>query len=128
MVPDLAERIGVFLRGEPRRLCILQNPLSDASDPWVARMPSGVWTLGPDVYHVLDGSVGSTLDIETAILDARTSFDPPMVGILTSGDVGGVERRRVTTVELASLSASARTIFVCAYHGEAFIYWVETAF
>jgi hypothetical protein len=120
MYTDLAGRIEEFLGGGSGRLSLLENPINEARD--VADVDSGLLTLGGEVYHILLPSVVNRQEIRDTVAWA-SSIDPPTVGILTYGTVSSDARRATTTTELHQLAARATTIFVSAYHGEAFIYW-----
>jgi hypothetical protein len=125
MIDDLVDRVLTFLAGGQDRLCIMENPLAEATDPWLAEFDETFLTLGPDVYHVLDGTIREPSTIEWGIRSAFTSFDPPLVGVLTCGSVESSGSRTTTTAELGALAARATTIFMTAYRGEAFLYWTS---
>lgn len=122
LVWDLAQRIARFLSVGGQRLCLLQNPIADATDPWLEGVDHRLLTLGPEVYHVVDPAVPAG-DVEQVVRDAFSTYEPPLVGILTTGDIGSSARRTIRTSELRRLANDATTFFVTAYRGQGFLYW-----
>jgi hypothetical protein len=119
---DLEERILSFLSAEEDRLCVLENPITNAEDVWLLGVKSKLLTLGPDVYHVLDASLTQTQVIRQTIKDALTNIYPPLVGIFTCGELGSAARRNIATDELKRLADRATTLFVSAYRAQAFLF------
>jgi hypothetical protein len=120
---DLAARIQSFVDEAKDRLGVLENPMANTDDEWLLGVQSKLLTLGPDVYHVLDSSLTDIELIQQTIRDAITTIYPPMVGILTRGQIGTAARRNTTTEELRRLAEHATVFFVSAYRVQAFLYW-----
>lgn len=125
----LASVIQQFVRGDERRVCILEHTLASASDPWVRRARGRVMLCGVDVYQVVSSVNSETSEIEAAVRKASW-MAPPMVGALTewAGDfVPPDTQREISSEQIAAMASMAQAVIVSAYDGESYLIWRRSA-
>lgn len=119
---QLAQTIHSLL-SEPTSLCLLENPLARAGDPWLTRAKSRVVLHGSEVYHALFGADRDEIRIVNAIREAER---PPLfvgaVGYAPSDMPADISSSSTITAEqLANFAGSVRCVFVRAYDGEGYL-------
>ena len=81
---DLVRFIQDFLRGGESRICLFENWLGAAADPWIAHARSHVLGCGEEVYHVVCAGSANLSAIGDAVREAKTI--PVFVGVLSYAD------------------------------------------
>ncbi len=113
-----------FLEGATHRLCILENGVFRASDPFIQRGRPNVVTVQEEVYHLLVGSGHPDETVGRVIREAGFGFPPP-VGALTSLPVGHpfFDEGHIASEDLRTMAARTEKIVVGAYDGEGYLIW-----
>lgn len=121
---QLADAVYALL-GSRADLCLLENSIAQADDPWLRRAKSRLLFHGREVYHAL-----FSVDRDKArIIDAIHEAERPPVFV---GAVGRVpcfsgpdvtSLHAVTAEQLAEFAKTARCVFVRAYDGEGYLIW-----
>jgi hypothetical protein len=123
---QLASLIGQLLEA-PDAVCLLENSVASAGDPWLQRAKSCVVTREREVFHVLFSEDNTEDKIAEAILEARGI--PVFIGALgrlTSETAKSISTQKaVAAVALESVAETARLVFVGAYDGEGYVLWAR---
>jgi hypothetical protein len=116
----LCQKIRGHLEASEMNVCILEDPVADRDDPYVARL-ARVFFLGREVYHYLLSSDPSE-DTIAATLKAAKSI-PQFIGVLTKYPFPAptLERVSVASDVMEGLARDAQTIFAGAYDGESYV-------
>ena len=123
----LASIIQSFLTHSSQNLCIFENALARASDPYLTTLTSTICTCDDEVYHLLTSKdvTEKHCRIETTIEEAMSI--PIFVGALTSwpGECSGAltTGKCLTADSLSQLALRAEQIIIGAYDGESYLIW-----
>lgn len=111
----------------PDSVCLIENFLARAGDPWLQRAKSCVVTHESEVFHAVFSEDHTQDKIADAIREARGI--PVFIGVvgrLTSETAGFIQKEKaVTASALESIAETARLVFVGAYDGEGFVLWAR---
>jgi len=125
----LAKIIKSFLADSNQNICIFENALAGANDPYLTTLTSTICTYKDEVYHLLTSkdATATNCRIETTIEEA-TSI-PIFIGALTSWQREPLEllppRIQLTEDSLSQLALQAKHIVIGAYDGESYLIWTE---
>jgi hypothetical protein len=124
---QLAE--GIFKQlGDTGNVCLLENSLAQAQDPWLQRAKSLVITIGTDVYHMLSSADKDQIKIGDAIREAEHL--PTFIGALgrvASDTLAQIASSKVlTTEQINDFAKTVHCIFIGAYDGEGYVVWNKT--
>ena len=128
-IPNTDDILAATLRGHLKSsdsaLCIFENALAQAGDPWLRQAQVHSFVCGTDVYHFLTAKDVESDLIESTINTAR-SIRPPLIGVLTRSERAGSTdsaQGTIKLVELQNLASRAEKLVVGAYDGESFLLW-----
>src|SRR6266478_8325844 len=123
-IPNTDDILAATLRGHlesgDSALCIFENALAQAGDPWLRRSKVHSFVCGTDVYHSLTAKDVDSGLIEPTIKTAR-SIRPPLIGVLTRSERAGstdLAQGTIKLVELQNLASRAEKLLIGAYDGE----------
>jgi hypothetical protein len=109
----------------PSSVCIMENLMAAAGDPWLQRAKSCTVTHESEVFHIVFNEDRLPDKIADAISDARRG--PDFIGAIGELKIEIIKSIRnheiVTTSELQKIAQTAWLIFVGAYDGEGFVIW-----
>jgi len=120
---QLAEII-TSLQG-PEEICIFENPLATAGDPWLRGAKSRVSTYDHDVYHILTFADLTGTNIENTLREAN-GFPAPIGALGPRPSDPIFESPRHVTISAEHLTGFVRgvhSLFVGAYDGEGYLIW-----
>lgn len=123
---ELVGLIHRFLKGS-EDMCIIENSLARAGDPWLQHAKSHIVTSGAEVYHLLYGADHTDVEILEAIRDARRF--PTFLGFIgrLPRDVAKLMwNSKVATGESLEIFVdSTLCVFAGAYDGEGYVVWAN---
>lgn len=109
----------------PGSVCLLENYLAEADDPWLQRAKSRVATNGSEVYHALLSVDRDESSIDTAIREWEGL--PTSIGAAGSMNENAsahvAAEKTVTAGQLAAFAQASESVFVAAYEGEGYVVW-----
>jgi hypothetical protein len=120
--PALAAEILKFLRNDAENLCLFEDALAAAGDPFLKSLDSRLWFYGDEVYHLITSTDSVTEKILQAIRPARSWLT---IGVLTDGPPRNQygDRGNLSFLDLNLLAQQAEKIIVGAYDGESYLIW-----
>jgi hypothetical protein len=122
----LAEYICEFLKLDARHICLCQNALATATDPWLEDVENRYLFFHDEVYCCLMFEEASQ---KTKVVDAikdNSSIGPPSIIILTKNlNVYNFteDRLNITARDLDLFASGTVAIIVGAYDGESYVIW-----
>jgi len=125
---EMEEDIKSFLLGARNRVCLFEDRLASASDPWVATAKSRILTFGEEVYALLLRKDSNTAKGRETIREMATIY-PPSLAILTSVPEElyfPFASDKIEIDQLGILAQRTERIIVGAYDSEGYLMWMRT--
>lgn len=119
----LTKVISEFLISDKNSICIFEDVMAKATDAWLAKRKSQIFTYNNEVYHF--GKNASKKSINNTLKHAKTTY-PPMVGILTNFNIGNItikDSDEITLDILKIFVENIKGIIIEAYDGEGYVIW-----
>jgi hypothetical protein len=118
----LVSRIATHLKSHHLAICMFENALAHANDPWLYQSKVHTLICGQDVYHFLTNEDDPNL-IQLTVKKAR-SIEPPLVGVLSeSSSPPSFPDGRIKLSDLRRIAERTEQLLVGAYDGEGFLVW-----
>ncbi len=121
---ELAEFLQAPLKSK-EDICLLENSVASASDPWLKRAKSHIVSHETDVYHILLGGEDTKRNISYAIREAHQI--PLFLGAVgrlpTDVSTSILTHKAITREILRGFAETAHCFFAGAYDGEGYIVW-----
>jgi hypothetical protein len=121
----LAEKIRTHLAHAKDRVCVIGDGLKRPRDPVLNSLSTHFAIHENEVYHVL---VSEDARDDRIIQTLRTAHSiPTFIGFLTTWPGGAMPAKggALSTAQLELLAVNTEELFVGAYDGEGYLYWVK---
>ncbi len=120
----LEQLIRNYLKQSNHKVCVFEDALATASDPYLKDLSIRMLTLNKEVYYVLLSTDNSEDAVRRTIRQAANPH-PGLIAMVTTmtGDDFSFRRGVITRDGLKRLSDKAEKIILGAYHGEGYLIW-----
>lgn len=107
------------------QICLLENELAQAQDPWLKRAKSCIASYGVEIYHVVTTANRTATTVLDALREAASL--PVFIGAIgpqpANPICSGVGHDTASMEQLRQFAMGVNCMFAQAYDGEGYVVW-----
>lgn len=120
--------ISDFIKTHSDGICIFENALAQANDPWLLKRKTDILTFRNEVYHFLLSKKSLKQNIQNLIRETKVAY-PSLIGIMATLNTETIKLNNGEEIEvdiLRQIIQKTEKIIIGAYDGEGYIIWEKT--